>query len=414
MDERMSRREFKRLEAVERVRTGQLNNEEAAQGLGISGRQLRRVRARVARLGPKGVLHGNRGRRPRHRVAEAVRARVVELRREKYGGFNDQHFSEKLAEVEGVQLSRTSVRRILRAAGIGAEQKRRAPQHRRRRERRAQGGMLVLWDGSTHAWLEGRGPELCLLAAMDDATGEVLAGAQFMERECAVGYLQLIMAMAAHHGLPWSIYMDHHGSLVRNDDHWSAQELRRGKQDPTQVGRVLEELNIEVITALTPQAKGRVERLWRTLQDRLVSELRLAGACTQAAANLVLKEFIGPFNRRFSVAAAEAQPAWRAVDESLDLPRICSFSYVSKVLNDNTVRLQKTVIDIAPGAGRRSYARCPVTVNQLLDGSWRVYYRDHLIATATPPCSQELRALKGTNRLRYRRERGQAALQAGI
>src|SRR5262247_1866602 len=104
MDERMSRREFKRLEAV--------------------------VRARVARLGPKGVLHGNRGRRPRHRIAEAVRARVVELRREKYGGFNDQHFSEKLAEVEGVQLSRTTVRRILRAAGIGAEQKRRAPQHR--------------------------------------------------------------------------------------------------------------------------------------------------------------------------------------------------------------------------------------------------------------------------------------------
>src|SRR5262249_56395027 len=90
-------------------------------------------------------------------------------------------------------------------------------------------------------WLEGRGPELCLLAAMDDATGEVLAGAQFMERECAAGYLQLIMAMAAHHGLPWSIYMDHHGSLVRNDDHWSAQELRRGRQDPTQVGRVLEE-----------------------------------------------------------------------------------------------------------------------------------------------------------------------------
>src|SRR5262249_62069658 len=114
------------------------------------------------------------------------------------------------------------------------------------------------------------------------------------------------------------------------------------------------------------------------------------------------------------VSASEAQRAVRAVDDSLDLPRICSFSYVSKVLNDNPVRLQKTVIDIAPGAGRRSYARCPVTVNQLLDGSWRVYYRDQLIATATPPCGQQLRALKGTNRLRYRRERGQAALQAGI
>jgi hypothetical protein len=180
------------------------------------------------------------------------------------------------------------------------------------------------------------------------------------------------------------------------------------------VGRVLEELHIEVIAALSPQAKGRVERLWRTLQDRLVSELRLAGARTQAAANLVLKEFIAPFNRRFSVAAAEEQQAWRAVDESLDLRRICSFSYVTKVLNDNTVRLQKTVIDIAPGAGRRSYARCAVTVNQLLDGSWRVYYRDHLIATAAATRSHELRALKGTNHQRYRSEREVAALQAGI
>ena len=409
----MSRREFKRLEGVERVRLGLLTNEEAARAVGISGRQMRRVRARAARLGPKGVIHGNRGRSPRHRIAEAVRARVVELRREKYRGFNDQHFSEKLAEVEGVELARASVQRILRAAGIGAEHKRRAPRQRRRRERKPQAGMMVLWDGSTHPWLEGRGPQLCLMAAMDDATGELLPGAHFMEQECAAGYLQLVAAMAAHKGLPWSIYMDHHGSLVRNDDHWSAGELQRGRQNPTQVGRVLEELNIEVIAALTPQAKGRVERLWRTLQDRLVSELRLVGACTKATANLLLKEFIGPFNHRFSVAAADEHQAWRQVDQSIDLQRVCSFSYATKVLNDNTVRLQKTVIDIAPGT-RRSYARCPVTVNQLLDGSWRVYYREQLIATAVANSGHELRALKGTNKLRYRVEREAAAVRTGI
>jgi hypothetical protein len=207
--------------------------------------------------------------------------------------------------------------------------------------------------------------------------------------------------------------MDHHGSLVRNDDHWSAGELQRGRQNPTQVGRVLEELNIEVIAALTPQAKGRVERLWRTLQDRLVSELRLVGACTKATANLLLKEFIGPFNHRFSVAAADEHQAWRQVDQSIDLQRVCSFSYATKVLNDNTVRLQKTVIDIAPGT-RRSYARCPVTVNQLLDGSWRVYYREQLIATAVANSGHELRALKGTNKLRYRVEREAAAVRTGI
>src|SRR5262249_56562437 len=138
--------------------------------------------------------------------------------------------------------------------------------------------------------------ELCLLAAMDDATGEVLAGAQFMERECAVGYLQLIMAMAAHHGLPWSIYMDHHGSLVRNDDHWSAQELRRGKQDPTQVGRVLEELNIEVITALTPQAKGRGGRLGGTFQGRLGLGARVGRGRTPAPPHPGLEEVPRPLH----------------------------------------------------------------------------------------------------------------------
>ena len=127
---------------------------------------------------------------------------------------------------------------------------------------------MLLWDGSSHAWLEERGPHLCLMGTLDDATGELLEGAHFVAHECSAGYLRMLLEVARTKGLPWSIYMDHHGSLFRNDDHWSEQERQRGKQEPTQVGRALETLGIEPIAALSPQAKGRIERLWQTLQDR--------------------------------------------------------------------------------------------------------------------------------------------------
>ena len=391
----MSEREWKRLDGVGRVQQGLLSNGEAAALLGVSARQMRRVRERVAELGQSGVLHGNRGRAPVNRLGEQVRARVVELRLDQYTGFNDQHFTEKLAEVEGLVLSRPTVRRMLRAAGISSKRQRRAPVHRRRRARRAQAGMMILWDGSQHPWLEERGPQLCLMGALDDATGELLEGAHFVAQECAAGYLGVLKAIAATKGVPWSAYMDHHSSLFRNDDHWSAAERERGMQAPTQVGQALAALGIVAIPARSPQAKGRVERLWATLQDRLVAELRLADARSLAQANTVLKRFIPDYNRRFARPAAVAEAAWRALPEGLDLERVCSFGYQATVLNDNTVRLSGLVIDIAPGPQQRSYARARVEVRQLLDGSWRVYHHEQLIATAPSTAVGELRALKG-------------------
>jgi len=185
----MSRRQWKRLEAVERLSRGELTTTQAAQVLGLGERQVRRVRRAVEKQGAQGLVHGNTGRSPKHRVAKKVRERIVKLRQGKYAGFNDQHFSEKLCEVEQIPISRPSVRRLLRAAGIGSPRKRRARRHRQRRERKAQAGLMILWDGSRHEWLEERGPMLCLMGAVDDATGELLAGAHFVEQECAAGYL---------------------------------------------------------------------------------------------------------------------------------------------------------------------------------------------------------------------------------
>lgn len=390
----MSVREWKRLEAVERIERGELTVKRAGELLGLSARQVRRMRGKVAGSGAQGVLHGNRGRRPWNRISRSIRAQMVKLRRGKYAGFNDQHFQEKLAELEGLAVSRATVRRVLRAAGIEAARQRRPPRHRRRRERKAQAGQMIIWDGSPHAWLEERGPRLCLQGAIDDATGTLLAGAHFEAQECAAGYLRVLAAIVRRHGVPWSAYMDRHSSLKRNDDYWTLAEELRGAREPTQVGRALQALGVEVIYALSPQAKGRVERLWATLQDRLVSELRLAGARTVAQANAVLEQFREQFNRRFAVAASVAQPAWRELKRGTDLARVCSFGYPATVLNDNTVRIGGQVIDIPPGPRNRGYAHAPVEVRQLLDGSWRVYYQDRLIATAPASELGELKLLR--------------------
>ena len=395
----MSDGQWKRLDAVRRIKQAALTVVEAARIVGVSERQMRRIVAAVKKRGSAGVQHGNAGRSPAHRMKSGIRKLVVKLMREKYAGFNDKHFTEKLVEVEKLKVSRAGVQRILRAAGIGAARKRRPPKHRRRRDRKPQAGLMILWDGSRHDWLEGRGPMLCLMGAIDDATSELLPGAHFVDQECAEGYLRVLMAIAREKGIPWSAYMDRHGSLKRNDSFWTLEEELRGKQDPTQVMRALEVLKIEIIYALSPQAKGRVERLWNTLQDRLTSELRLAKAKTVEEANAVLLRHTPDHNRRFAVTPENSEAAWLPVRAGLDLERVCSFSYEATVSNDNAVRLSGVpVIDIPPGRGRKSFAKARVDVRQLLDGSWRVYFGNELIGIAASTNAGELRALKRKKR----------------
>src|SRR2546430_12872810 len=301
--ELMAEGQWKRWDAVARLGAGKLTLQEAARVLRLSVRQVRRIRRAVERAGRAGLCHGNAGQVPVNKLRAAVRTRILRLRRTKYRDFNDAHFTEKLAEEQPpLRISVRTVRRVLRAGGVPAVRRRRPPKHRRRRDRKAQAGLMLLGDGSRHDWLEGRGPWLCLIAAIDDASGALLAGGHFVDQECAAGYLRVLRAVVAAHGVPWSIYMDQHGALQRNDDHWTPAEELRGKQDPTQVGQALEALAIEAIYALSPQAKGRVERLWGTLQDRLVSELRLARARTSAGADTVLQRHRPPRQPRLATS----------------------------------------------------------------------------------------------------------------
>jgi len=238
------------------------------------------------------------------------------------------------------------------------------------------------------------------MAAMDDSTGKLLV-ARFFPFEGSSGYLWLLREVVKRHGIPLVMYHDRHGSLHRNDSHWSLEEQLAGRQEPTQVGLALQALGIASIAALSPQAKGRIERLFGTLQDRLIAELGLQGVQSLEAANRFLKVFIPRFNRRFAIPPRESEKAWRKVPPELDLDRVISFRYRSVVGNDNSVRIGGVILDLPPGPHRRSYAKAQVEVRQLLNGSWRVYYQDQVIAKhPSTELRDPVRALKHSRRIK--------------
>ena len=367
----------------------------------VSYRHAKRIKRAIRERGIKGLVHGNRGRPSKRRIDDSVQDKVLALSKEVYWDFNDTHFTEKLRECEGLEVSRETVRKLRRESGMGPKRRRRGPKHRKRRERKAQEGWMVLWDGSPHPWF---GPDLtpcCLMAAIDDATGKLLA-ARFFPFEGSSGYLWLLKEMVKQYGIPISIYQDRHGALHRNDAHWSLEEQLAGRQEPTQVGLALLSLGIEAIPALSPQAKGRVERLFATLQDRLIAELRLKGIQTIQEANAFLESiFLKDFNRRFAIRPRESQKAWRPVPKTLDLDRTISFRYRSVVGNDNSIRIGGLVLDVPPGPARRSYAKANVEVRQLLNGAWKVYYQDQLIAKhPSTELRDPVRALKHNRQIK--------------
>ena len=378
----MSQKELQRVAVIASCVKGDLACARAAELLDLTPRQIKRLKARYRHGSAAALAHASRGRPSHRRLPDAVRERIVRLARTTYAGFNDHHLCEKLVEREGFSLSRETLRRLLRKQGLGPPRKRRAPAHRQRRVRSARLGELVQLDGSPHDWLEGRGPQLTALGMQDDATGKILA-AQFFSSETAFGYLCLLRQLLRRHGLPLAFYGDRSGVFVRNDDNWTVEEQLAGKRQPTQFGRALEQLGITFIAARSPQAKGRVERLWGVLQDRLSSELRLAKADDIDSANAVLRKFIADYNRRFARPPREMQTAWRPVPESLE--RICCFVHERIVSNDNVVQWEGRRFQIPQQARRFSFAGAKVQIYQALNGRLSFYYGDTRLEHAAIP-----------------------------
>ena len=378
----MSRKEVPRAGLVKAALAGKITNQEGATALHLSVRQFQRVKRRYREGGVRALLHRSRGQPSPRRLPPALREQVATLLQTTYAGFNDCHLTEKLQAVHQLRVGRSTVRRLRRALGRPAKHRRRPPQHRARRTPAARMGALVQLDGSPCDWLEGRGPEMTLLGAIDDATSTVLA-LGFRPTEDLHGYTTLLHHIASTYGLPVTLYGDRLNLLVRNDAHWSLEEELQGAQQPTHFGRMLQELSIGFIPARSPQAKGRIERLWRTLQDRLVSELRLRGIATLEDANAFLPAFLAEFNRRFAHAPADTTAVWRPLPR--DFARVLSCRYLRTVARDNTVRLGARWIQIPRGPHGRSYAGGRVELRELLDGRLLVVYQGTQIAAQPSP-----------------------------
>jgi transposase len=394
----LTMKDEKRLKIIQRVFQGEVTVAQGALVLGVSERQCYRIKARVKKAGAKGVVHGNRGRPCRRKIKESTVRRIVELAGGKYKDFNDHHLTEKLSEEHQIKLSREKVRRILRAQGMASPHKRRGIKHRSRRERSAAEGMMLQVDGSAHDWLQGRGPRLCLIGAIDDATGKVV-GAFFQQAESSWGYFTLFSSIFHQHGLPQSIYSDRH-SVFWTDRQPTLEEQLVNKRPTTEVGRGLQELGVTLIFAGSPQAKGRIERLWGTFQDRLVSELRLARAKTLSQAQAVLERYLPVHNRRFSKPARNAEPVWRKIT-SLQIQQALCFKERRTVAKDNTVTFDATIFPIPKLSPFRSHANKRIDVHVLLDGGVEFFYHKEKIAAFDSKTSHAL----GLYRTNAKRER---------
>ena len=304
----MSTRDSLRAGICERLLEKALSEEEAAGRLCVSVRQVRRLKRRVKAAGPRGVIHRSRGRPSPRRISEAVQADVERLYHATYTGWNMVHFGEYLASRHGIRLSRETLRKML-LAEEARPQRRRRKQHRQWRERRRREGELIQMDTSIHPWLGEDGEKVVLISAVDDATSRIL-WAEFFEHNGVLENLALVRDIVAKYGLPQSLYVDHHTIFfVPQEAALAARE--RGEEALTQFGQVMKRLGIEMIAAGSPQAKGRVERLYRTLQDRLLKELRLEGMHTRVEANRYLHHtFIPAYNERFGVEPADSEAAW--------------------------------------------------------------------------------------------------------
>ena len=378
----MNQQEQARIQVLNSVLEYQLPIAQAAEIMGVSERHTKRLLAAYRKVGPAALAHGNRGRRPHNAVPEAAAAAVVKLASNGYAGANHTHLTELLREREGIDLSRPTLRRILVKAGIGSPRSRRSQQHRFRRRRMPQEGMLVQIDGSNHPWLEDRGPKLTLLIAVDDATG-VVAQAVFRTTEDTRGYLVLLEGLVRQWGIPLALYSDRHAAFKYN---------ARQKPVPvetTQFAGVMRDLGSQQIFALSPQAKGRVERMLETFQDRLVTELRLAGASTIDQAKELLQEFLPRFNARFAVAAEHPEMAYRPVPADLSLTETICIKDTRKVARDNTVKYHWRVLQLLPGAERPSYAGLRVDVLERADKELMIRYQGEAVdyQEGPPPSS---------------------------
>jgi transposase len=365
----MSRKELDRIEVMQKLEEKRMRQKEASRILGVSVRQVKRLLKSYRREGAPGLVSKRRGRPSNNRLSKAIQQKALGLLKSKYEGFGPTLACEKLVELDGLQISDESVRQMMIAEGLWKSKKARKVVVHQMRERRACFGELIQIDGSPHDWFEGRAPACSLLVFIDDASGK-LVHLSFVKSESFFSYSQAAREYFERHGKPVAFYSDKHGIFRVN-------QPASGKTDAlTQFGRAMQQLDIQIICAHTPQAKGRVERVNQTLQDRLPKELRLRKISSWEAGNTFLPEFMADFNRRFAVQPRSELDAHRPLTAQDTLDQILTWQETRTLSKNLTLQFRKTIYQIQ--TPRPTYAMRNAVVTVCLDAHEHltIFYKD--------------------------------------
>ncbi len=375
----MSPKEARRVAVMEQVLAGKATIAQAALVLGLSQRQVKRLKGGTSKEGIAFLAHKNRGLKPKNALSQQCRDQIISNALGGYHGASCEQMAELLQERQNISVCPRTIRRLLAHTGIPNQHSHKVARQRRSRDRMPREGMLIQCDASPFAWLEDRGPEMSLHGAIDDATGKIL-GLFFRMEEDGIGYMQMLLQVLLNHGVPCSLYSDRHSIFFSPKlDKLSIEEELAGKTvNLTQFGRALNELSITHIPARSPQAKGRVERLWETLQGRLVIELRLANITDLDTANAFLPSFIPRFNKRFAVEPGDPETAFRPAPSPDMLSRIICFKDERKASNGSTISFLGVTYRLIDREGTNAllYYRSKVTVLTHLDGSISALHQD--------------------------------------
>jgi len=362
----MSVKELRRVHVIRQTMEKKLTQVKAGTLLGLTPRHIRRLIERVAQAGDQGLAHRGRGKPSNRQIPEKVQTKALTLYAQRYGDFGPTLAAEKLAERHGITISAETVRGWLLAKGVTHFQRRKRP-HRAWRERKAHVGELLQLDGSHHDWLEGRGPRCVRMAYIDDASSRVLA--RFYEYEGTIPAMDSFQRYVTRYGIPLAVYADRH-TTYQSPAKPTVEEQLAGREPLSQFGRALSELGVELIPAHSPQAKGRVERLFKTVHDRLVKELRLAGVSTLEAANRFLDGYLPTYNRRFSVQPAQPADLHRPRPASRELDRSLCIKTTRCLRKDFTIAHQRGLYQIHDTI-RASH----VLVEERVDGTMQITHQ---------------------------------------